>query len=214
MEDTHQGKPWYRRLYVQVLLAVGLGILFGSLFPEQGKALKPLGDGFIRLIKMLVAPIVFITVAQGIAGSGQRKGFGRLGVKTFLYFEVVSTLALMVGLLMVNWLKPGVGFHVDPASLDPAVGAAFAEKAKGGQGFVDFLLGLIPNSFIGALACGGFDGICCFFDGRTKRGGFAGDGHCGRDFFPSDGDGCAFGAIGCVWCDGVHGWEFWVGIVE
>ncbi len=154
MEDTHQGKPWYRRLYVQVLLAVGLGILFGSLFPEQGKALKPLGDGFVRLIKMLVAPIVFITVAQGIAGSGQRKGFGRLGVKTFLYFEVVSTVALMVGLLVVNWLKPGVGFHVDPSALDPAVGAAFAEKAKGGQGFVDFVLGLIPNSFIGALAGG------------------------------------------------------------
>ena len=154
MEDEHQGKPWYRRLYLQVLLAVGLGIVFGSVFPEQGKALRPLGDGFVRLIKMLVAPIVFITVAQGIAGSGQRKGFGRLGVKTFLYFEVVSTIALVVGLLVVNLLRPGEGFHVDPASLDPSVGAAFAEKAIKGQGVVDFLLGLIPQSFLGALTGG------------------------------------------------------------
>jgi aerobic C4-dicarboxylate transport protein len=137
-----------------VLLAVGLGIIFGVVFPEQGKALRPLGDGFVRLIKMLVAPIVFITVAQGIAVSGQRQGFGRLGVKTFLYFEVVSTLALGVGLLVVNVLKPGEGFHVDAALLDPSVGAAFAEKAKRGQGVVDFLLGVIPNSFFGALTGG------------------------------------------------------------
>jgi aerobic C4-dicarboxylate transport protein len=131
-----------------------LGIIFGVVFPEQGKALRPLGDGFVRLIKMLVAPIVFITVAQGIAVSGQRQGFGRLGVKTFLYFEVVSTLALGVGLLVVNVLKPGEGFHVDAALLDPSVGAAFAEKAKRGQGVVDFLLGVIPNSFFGALTGG------------------------------------------------------------
>jgi aerobic C4-dicarboxylate transport protein len=154
MDDAQQRKPWFGRLYVQVLLAVGLGILFGSFFPEQGKALRPLGEGFVRLIKMLVAPIVFITVAQGIAGSGQRKGFGRLGVKTFLYFEVVSTVALVVGLLVVNVLKPGAGFHVDASSLDASVGVAFAEKAKGAQGFVDFLLGLVPNSFFGALAGG------------------------------------------------------------
>jgi aerobic C4-dicarboxylate transport protein len=154
MEDAQVRKPWYRRLYAQVLLAVGLGIIFGVVFPEQGKALRPLGDGFVRLIKMLVAPIVFITVAQGIAVSGQRQGFGRLGVKTFLYFEVVSTLALGVGLLVVNVLKPGEGFHVDAALLDPSVGAAFAEKAKRGQGVVDFLLGVIPNSFLGALTGG------------------------------------------------------------
>lgn len=154
MEEAHQKKRWFGRLYVQVLLAVALGIVFGNLFPEQGKALRPLGDGFVRLIKMLVAPIVFLTVAQGIAASGERRGFGRLGVKTFVYFEVVSTMALLVGLLVVNVLRPGDGFHVDAGTLDPAVGASFAEKAKTGQGVVDFLLGLIPHSFFGALTGG------------------------------------------------------------
>ncbi len=154
MEEASQRKRWYGGLYVQVLVAVLAGVLFGAYFPDQGKALKPLGDGFVRLIKMLVAPIVFITVAQGIAGSGQRKGFGRLGVKTFVYFEVVSTLALLVGLVVVNVVRPGEGFHVDPATLDASVGAGFVEKAKRAQGFVEFVLGLIPNSFFGALAGG------------------------------------------------------------
>src|SRR5947209_5644269 len=107
-------KPWYRILYVQVLIAVGLGILIGYFFPDFGKALKPLGDGFIKLVKMIIAPIIFCTVVHGIASMNDLKKLGRIGGKTLLYFEVVSTFALMIGLLVVNILKPGVGFNINP----------------------------------------------------------------------------------------------------
>ena len=102
--------PWYRVLYLQVLVAVALGILVGKLFPDFGKSLKPLGEGFIDLVKMLIAPIIFCTVVHGIASMGDLKKLGRVGAKTLLYFEVISTLALVLGLVVVNVLKPGVGF--------------------------------------------------------------------------------------------------------
>lgn len=153
MQTTPPRTPWYRILYVQVLIAVALGILIGHFFPDTGKALKPLGDGFIRLIKMIIAPIVFCTVVHGLASMSDLKKLGRVGAKTLLYFEVVSTIALAIGLIVVNVLKPGVGFNVDPATLDPQIGKAYAEKAHS-LSTVDFLLNIIPTSFFDAFAKG------------------------------------------------------------
>ena len=115
-EATHR-KPWYRILYVQVLIAVCLGIVVGYLNPGLGKSLKPLGDGFINLVKMIIAPIIFCTVVHGIASMSDVKKLGRIGIKALLYFEVVSTLALVIGLVVVNLLHPGAGFNIDLKSL-------------------------------------------------------------------------------------------------
>ncbi|MDQ6624536.1 MAG: dicarboxylate/amino acid:cation symporter [Verrucomicrobiota bacterium] len=144
---------WYRILYVQVLIAVALGILIGALFPELGKSLKPLGDGFVKLVKMIIAPIIFCTVVHGIASMSDLKKLGRVGGKALLYFEVVSTVALILGLIVVNVLKPGAGFNIDPATLDSAVGKSYAQAAHG-QTVTDFLLHIIPNSFFDAFATG------------------------------------------------------------
>ena len=117
---TSTRQPWYRILYVQVLLAVAFGIAIGYLFPDaagpdqwHASALKPLGDGFIKLVKMIIAPIVFCTVVHGIASMSDLKKLGRVGGKTLLYFELVSTLALVIGLIVVNTLQPGAGFNID-----------------------------------------------------------------------------------------------------
>jgi aerobic C4-dicarboxylate transport protein len=146
-------KAWYRNLYVQVLIGVALGVVVGHLFPETGKALKPLGDAFIKLIKMVIAPIVFCTVVHGIASMSDLKKLGRIGAKTLVYFEVVSTLALLIGLVIANVARPGAGFDIDPKTLDPSVGQSFREKAHT-LSFVAFLLNIIPNSFFEAFATG------------------------------------------------------------
>lgn len=144
----------FRILYVQVLIGIALGIAVGALWPTIGADLKPLGDAFIKLIKMAVAPVIFCTVAGGIARMSDMKAFGRLGAKTLIYFEVVSTFALVIGLIVGRVVQPGRGFNVDPASLDPSVAAGYAEKAEHGDGLVDYLLHLIPDTFIGAFAEG------------------------------------------------------------
>jgi aerobic C4-dicarboxylate transport protein len=144
----------FRVLYVQVLLGVILGVLVGALWPQFGASLKPLGDAFIKLIKMAVAPVIFCTVAAGIARMGDIKAFGRLGVRTLLYFEVVSTFALAVGLLVGEVVHPGQGFNINPATLDPKIGAEYLAKAEHGQGMVDYVLSLIPDAFVGAFAQG------------------------------------------------------------
>ena len=146
-------KPWFRQLYLQVLCAVVLGVLVGALWPDLGKSLKPLGDGFIKLIKMIIAPIIFCTVVHGIASMGDLKKLGRVGFKTLLYFEVVSTLALVIGLVAVNALKPGAGFNINPAALDPTVAKSYLEKSHA-LGSVDFLLNIIPKTFFDAFASG------------------------------------------------------------
>jgi aerobic C4-dicarboxylate transport protein len=143
-----------RLLYVQVLLGVVLGLLVGALWPQVGAALKPLGDAFVKLIKMAVAPLIFCTVAAGIARMGDLKAFGRLGARTLIYFEVVSTLALAVGLTVGELIHPGQGFNIDPATLDPKIAAEYASKAAHGQTLVDYLLHLIPDTFVGAFAGG------------------------------------------------------------
>ena len=134
-------------------MAVFAGILVGHFFPETGKSLKPLGDGFIKLIKLLIAPIIFCTVVHGIASMGDLKKLGRIGGKTILYFEIVSTLALVIGLLVVNVLKPGSGFNINPATLDPKISQTYAQQAHT-LSAVDFVLNIIPNTLFSAFVSG------------------------------------------------------------
>src|SRR3954471_19990301 len=146
-------KPWYKVLYIQVLIAIALGILVGHFYPATGAALKPLGDGFIQLIKMMIAPVIFCTVVHGIASMGDLKSVGRVGLKALIYFEAVSTLALAIGLLVGRTVQPGAGFDIDPASLDPKQVASYVTRAKE-EGIVPHLLAIIPTSFFDALAKG------------------------------------------------------------
>jgi len=149
---SHSGSS--KRLYLWVLLAIAIGGSIGHFFPETGVALKPLGDGFIGLIKMLIAPIIFLTVVMGIAGVSDVKKVGRVGVKAILYFEVVSSFALVIGLIIVNLLKPGAGFNVDPATLDAGAVAKYAAAAHD-QSTVGFLLHIIPKTFTDAFTGNG-----------------------------------------------------------
>src|SRR6195952_5533452 len=119
VRPTPHHQPWYKILYIQVLIAIALGILIGHFYPNTGKELKPLGDGFIALIKMMIAPVIFCTIVHGISSMGDLKKVGRVGVKTLFYFEAVSTLALGIGLLVGRVLQPGKGFNIDVSSLDP-----------------------------------------------------------------------------------------------
>jgi aerobic C4-dicarboxylate transport protein len=148
---TH--KPWYTILYIQVLIAIAAGVFIGHFFPDAGKALKPLGDGFIALIKMMIAPIIFCTVVHGISSMGDLKKVGRVGVKTLFYFECVSTVALVIGLIVGELAQPGRGFNIDPATMDPKAVASYVTAAKE-QGIVNHLLAIIPDTFVGALAKG------------------------------------------------------------
>lgn len=142
-----------RLLYFQVLLAIVAGALIGHYAPELGVDLKPLGDAFIRLIKMLIAPIIFCTVVLGIAGMDNLRHVGRVGLYALGYFEIVTTLALVIGLVVVNVVQPGAGMHVDPAALDATRIEGFTGAAEK-QGIVDFLLNVIPTSMFGAFAQG------------------------------------------------------------
>ncbi|KIQ77171.1 dicarboxylate/amino acid:cation symporter [Aeromonas sp. L_1B5_3] len=140
-------------LYFQVLLAITLGVCLGHLYPQLGADMKPLGDGFVKLIKMIIAPVIFCTVVTGIAGMESMKAVGKTGAIALVYFEVVSTIALIIGLCVVNLLQPGAGMNVDPAALDASAIAVYAEQAKS-QGIIPFLLDIIPGSVIGAFASG------------------------------------------------------------
>src|SRR3954466_1698781 len=144
MSPPTERLPWYRILYVQVLIAVALGIAIGHFYPAQGKALQPLGDGFIKLVKMIIAPIIFCTVTHGIAAMSDLRKLGRVGGKALLYFEPVSTVARVSGLVVVNTLQPGAGFQ--NGAPDPAAVAKAQEYAKqaGTLSTVNFLLNIIP----------------------------------------------------------------------
>ena len=148
-----QRRPLYRSLYVQVLAAVVLGVLLGQFYPQLGEQMKPLGDGFIKLIKMIIAPIIFCTVVIGIAGMEDMKKVGRTGGLALLYFEVVSSIALVVGLVVVNLFQPGAGMNVNAAALDTKGIAAYTGPGKM-VGTVDFLLNVIPSSVVDAFAKG------------------------------------------------------------
>ncbi|MBI3867299.1 MAG: C4-dicarboxylate transporter DctA [Verrucomicrobia bacterium] len=146
-------KPWYAILYVQVLIAVAVGVAIGALRPELGRQLQPLGDGFIKLVKMMIAPIIFCTVVHGVASMTDMRKLGRIGFKTLLYFEVVSTLALIIGLAVVNVMKPGEGFDADLGSQDPTIGQSSADQAKS-LTVASFLLNIIPNTLLDAFVRG------------------------------------------------------------
>jgi aerobic C4-dicarboxylate transport protein len=148
-----QKKPLYQSLYVQVLTAIIIGVLLGHFYPSLGAEMKPLGDGFIKLIKMIIAPIIFCTVVIGIAGMEDMKQVGKTGGLALLYFEIVSTIALIVGLIIVNLVQPGSGMHVDPNSLDTKGIAAYTGPGKM-QSTTDFLLNVIPTSVVDAFAKG------------------------------------------------------------
>ncbi len=146
-------KPFYKILYVQVLFAIACGILLGIFYPSDAVSMKPFGDGFIKLIKMIIAPVIFCTVVSGIAGMQDIKKIGRVGGKALLYFEVISTFALVIGLFVANILRPGAGFNADPATLDTKSIAEFTEKAKH-QSTIDFVMNIIPHTVVDAFAKG------------------------------------------------------------
>ncbi|MBK8817000.1 MAG: dicarboxylate/amino acid:cation symporter [Methylococcaceae bacterium] len=148
-----QATKLHQHLYVNVLTAISLGILLGHFYPETAVEMKPLGDGFIKLVKMIIAPIIFCTVVTGIAGAQSLDKVGRVGVKALLYFEVVSTLALLIGLLVVHVVKPGVGMNIDATALDSKSISAYTEAAKS-HSVTDFFLNIIPSSVIDAFAKG------------------------------------------------------------
>ena len=146
-------RPLYTHLYFQVLVAIGIGVALGYFYPAAGAKMKPLGDAFIRLIKMMIAPIIFATVVVGIARVGNVKEVGRVGIKAIVYFEVVSTLALAIGLVVINVVHPGSGINADPSTLDTKAVASYAESGKSFSA-VDLLLHIIPESVVGAFANG------------------------------------------------------------
>ncbi len=147
-------QPLYKYLYFQVIVAIIIGILLGHFQQTLGASMKPLGDGFIKLIKMIIAPIIFCTVVIGIASMGDVKKVGRVGGKALLYFEVVSTVALTIGLIIMNFFRPGSNMNVDVSSLDPASVANYTKAASSNHGFADFLLNIIPSTVVDAFAKG------------------------------------------------------------
>src|SRR5258706_8584299 len=146
-------RPLYRELYFQVLVAIALGIALGFFNPPLAQTMKPLGDGFIKLIRMMIAPIIFTTVVTGIAGMGDMKKLGRVGIKALLYFEVVTTLALVIGLVIVTIVQPGAGINADPSTLDVK---AVAQYTTSGEQLstIDFFMNIIPDQMVNAFAKG------------------------------------------------------------
>jgi aerobic C4-dicarboxylate transport protein len=147
-------KPFYKVLYVQVIAAIITGILLGHFLPADGIAMKPLGDAFIKLVRMIISPVIFCTVVTGIASMHDMRKVGRVGGKALIYFEVVSTIALAIGLLAAHVLQPGKGFNVDPSTLDASSIAGYAAKAEHGEGLSGFLMHIIPDTFVGAFTQG------------------------------------------------------------
>jgi aerobic C4-dicarboxylate transport protein len=141
----------FKILYVQVLLAIIVGILIGQFYPTFAVQLKPLGDGFIKLVKMMIAPVIFCTIVSGVSGMQDTKKVGRVGAKALLYFEVVTSLALVIGLVVINILKPGVGMNINPATLDVKSVEGYITEGKS-RTFTDFMLHIIPDNIVNALS--------------------------------------------------------------
>jgi len=153
IKDMLMKFSFVKSLYFQVLTAIALGVLLGHFYPQLGADMKPFGDAFVKLIKMIIAPVIFCTVVTGIAGMESMKAVGRTGAVALLYFEIVSTIALIIGLIIVNVFQPGAGMNVDPATLDAKAVAVYAQQAEQ-QGIIPFLMDIIPGSVIGAFASG------------------------------------------------------------
>jgi aerobic C4-dicarboxylate transport protein len=152
-ESPAQPARWYASLYTQVLIAVAIGVVLGYLAPHTAVSLKPLGDAFIKLVKMIIAPVIFCTVTSGIAGVSSLEKVGRVGLKAIGYFIVVSSLALVIGLTVANLAQPGAGFNADPAQLDASAVASFQQQARS-HTLVDFLLHVIPDTMVSAFVSG------------------------------------------------------------
>lgn len=150
---TTKGRPFFKTLYFQVLVAIALGIAVGWLFPAFGASLKPLGDGFIKLVKMIITPVIFLTVVTGIAGMADLKAFGRVGAKAMAYFLTFSTLALVIGLVVGNVVRPGDGLNIDPAALDTGAVSSYVDQADD-QSITGFVLNIIPDTAISAFTSG------------------------------------------------------------
>ena len=150
---TEPRRPLWKSLYVQVLVAIALGVLVGWLWPAAGAALKPLGDGFIKLVKMIITPVIFLTVVTGIAGMRDLGAFGRIAAKAFAYFITMSTFALIVGLAVANLVQPGAGLNVDPATLDTSKVASYVTKAHDTT-ITGFVLNIIPDTLLSAFTSG------------------------------------------------------------
>ena len=146
-------RPIWRSLYFQVLVGIALGVLVGALWPDFGRALKPLGDGFIKLVKMIITPVIFLTVVTGIAGMADLKAFGRVGAKAMAYFLTFSTLALAIGLVVGNLVRPGAGMNVDPATLDTGAVSNYASAAEE-KSVTEFILHIIPDTAVSAFTSG------------------------------------------------------------
>src|SRR5436190_7255624 len=146
-------RPWYRHLYPQVLAAILLGVAVGYFAPATGEALKPVGDAFIKLVRMIIAPVIFLTIVTGIAGMRDLAAVGRVAVKAFAYFLFFSTLALVLGLVVANVMKPGAGLNIDPSTLDAAKVAEYADKAHSTT-LSGFMLDMIPDTLVSALTSG------------------------------------------------------------
>lgn len=146
-------RPFYRTLYFQVLVGIALGIFVGWMYPAFGQSLKPLGDGFIKLVKMIITPVIFLTVVTGIAGMSDLKAFGRVGAKAMAYFLTFSTLALAVGLIVANIVRPGDGLHIDPATLDQGAVGNYVRAAED-RTVTEFVLHMIPDTAISAFISG------------------------------------------------------------
>src|SRR5438105_6610094 len=152
-ELTIHHRPFFKSLYFQVLTAIVLGVLLGHFYPELGEQMKPLGDAFIKTIKMIIAPIIFCTVVHGIASMQDMKKVGRVGLKALVYFEVLTSLALIVGLIVANTLQPGAAMNVDASTIDTRAIQGFVAKSKE-QSTIQFLMDIIPNTVVGAFAQG------------------------------------------------------------
>jgi len=146
-------RPWYAHLYLQVLVAIAAGVLLGHFWPATGEAMKPIGDAFIKLVKMIIAPVIFLTIVTGIAGMRDLGAVGRVAARAFAYFLTFSTLALIIGLIVANVVRPGAGLHIDPATLDTAKVADYAAKAHETT-ITGFLTAIIPDTFLSALTGG------------------------------------------------------------
>jgi len=208
--------PFYARMSFQVLFAIAAAILFGYLSPARAVAMKPLGDGFIRLITMIITVIIFCTVVTGIAGMEDLKKVGRVGGKALLYFEAVSTLALLIGLVVGNVVQPGSGWNVNPATLDAKSIAEYAGQAKA-QSIADFFLHIVPTTVVEAFAKGdilqvlliSIVRICavgCRREVQTPGGADRGSKECGVRHHKNYYEVCGGRHVRC---DGVHGGQVW-----
>ncbi len=161
LPEASAKRPLYTQLYVQVLTAIVIGVLLGHFYPDIGVQMKPLGDGFIKLIKMIIVPVIFCTVVHGIASMSNLRAVGSTGIKALIYFEVVTTFALIIGLVVSNIIRPGHGMNVDPSKLDPAAVSSYVTKAHG-QSLVEFLLDIIPRTVVSAFVDGNILQILLF----------------------------------------------------